>query len=416
MDLRLEDHGCGHNERLLSLDDALAIIRAELKPLSGSVRLPVQTALGRLLDQPARAALDVPSYDNSAMDGYAVRHQDLQAGQSLRVIGEAFAGHVFAGTVAAGECVRIMTGGAIPAGADTVIMQERALRQGDRVAFEGEHRAGANVRRRGEDIPAGAIVLPAGHRLGPADLGLLASIGIAEVEVRRPLRVAILSTGDELRSPGEELGPGQIYDSNRYILHGLLAKHGAEVLDLGVVPDQREQLRETLARASAAADVVISSGGVSVGEADYVTELLTERGSVGFWRLDIRPGRPLAFGHYGPAVFFGLPGNPVSVMVTFYQVVQPALQHLQGQTQVERLQLRAQLEQPISKRDPRREFQRGIMTVMPDGRIRVRPTGNQSSGVLRSMSEANCFIVLPEGRADLQASDWVTIEPLLGFS
>lgn len=415
MNPRQEDHGCGHNERLISLNDALAIIRSELQPRCDSQILPLRAALGRLLAKPVHATLDVPNHDNSAMDGYAVRFQDLQAEQPLRVIGEAFAGHVFAGTVGAGECVRIMTGGVMPAGADTVIMQERAQRQGDEVRFEGKHPLGNHVRRRGEDIRAGDVVLPAGRRLGPADLGLLASIGISAVEVHRPLRVAIMSTGDELRSPGEELQAGQIYDSNRYTLHGMLTKYGAEVLDLGVIPDQREQLREALERAAAEADVVITSGGVSVGEADYVTELLAERGNVGFWRLDIRPGRPLAFGHFGSAVFFGLPGNPVSVMVTFYQVVQPALEHLQGQTESKRLQLRAQLEAPISKRDPRREFQRGVMTMLDDGSLRVRSTGNQSSGVLRSMSAANCFIVLPEGVAELQSEDWVTIEPLMSF-
>lgn len=412
---RLEDHGCGHEERLISLADALTIIRRELQPRNASQRVPLQSALGRLLTQSVHASLDVPNHDNSAMDGYAVRFQDLQQEQPLRVVGEAFAGHVFTGTVGPGECVRIMTGGVMPAGADTVIMQERVRRHEDQVWVEGTHRQGSHVRRRGEDIRAGDSVLPAGRRLGPADLGLLASLGVAEIDVQRPLRVAIMSTGDELRSPGEVLGPGQIYDSNRYTLHGMLTKFGAEVLDLGVIPDQREQLRQAFEQAAAEADIVITSGGVSVGEADYVTELLAERGSIGFWRLDMRPGRPLAFGHFGSAVFFGLPGNPVSVMVTFYQVVQPALEHLQGLAQPSRLQLRAQLEQPILKRDPRREFQRGIMTIHEDGNICVRPTGNQSSGVLRSMSEANCFIVLPEGTADLQPADWVTVEPLVSF-
>ncbi|NLO79732.1 MAG: molybdopterin molybdotransferase MoeA [Xanthomonadaceae bacterium] len=407
---------CGQGKRQLSLTEALAIIRRELQPCADRQRLSLTAALGRVLAKPVHATLDVPGHDNSAMDGYAVRHADLQTGQPLRVIGSAFAGRMFSGTVAPGQCVRIMTGAVVPDGADTVVMQEQVRREGDLVWVDGQHVPGSYIRRRGEDLRAGDLVLPAGHRLGPADLGLLASLGIAEVDVRRPLRVAILSTGDELRLPGETLAPGQIYDSNRYTLHGMLQRYGAEVLDFGVVPDQPERLHQALRQASAAADVVITSGGVSVGEADYITGLLAEHGSIGFWRLHTRPGRPLAFGRMGSAVFFGLPGNPVSVMVTFYQIVMPALECLEGKTPTPRLQLRARLERPIVKRDPRLEFQRGVMTVSSDGTITVRPTGNQSSGVLRSMSEANCFIVLPEGAYELQPQDWVNIEPLVGFN
>lgn len=407
--------GCGHGEQSISVAEALAHIRTELSPLSGSERVPLDQALDRLLDRAVDAPIDVPGHDNSAMDGYAVRFQDLQPGQRLRIIGEAFAGHVFEGSVGPGECVRIMTGGVVPAGADTVVMQEKAHRDGAEVWFNGTHQPASNIRRRGEDIRAGELVLPAGRRLGPADLGLLASLGVAEVNVRRRLKVAIMSTGDELRLAGEKLGPGQIYDSNRYTLRGMLTRFGAEVLDLGVVADQPDRLSQALDQAAEKADVIITSGGVSVGEADYVTALLAERGSVGFWKINIRPGRPLAFGRFGKAAFFGLPGNPVSVMVTFCQIVLPALEHLQGLAEAQRLRLRAMLTEPIRKKDPRREFQRGVMSMVDDGSIQVRTTGSQSSGVLRSMSDANCFIVLPEGPAALKVGDWVTVEPLIGF-
>jgi len=409
------DDGCGHTERSISIVEALERIRAELEPITCHERVPLQQALGRVLAAPVHSAIDVPGHDNSAMDGYAVRLEDLKPQHRLRVVGSAFAGHVYDDTVRAGECVRIMTGGVIPAGADTVIMQEKAHRDGADAWFDGEHQLASNIRRRGEDIRLGDLVLPAGRCLEPADLGLLASIGIAEVDVRRRLRVAIFSTGDELRSAGEELDRGKIYDSNRYTLLGMLARLGAEVVDLGIVPDQRDTLSRVLEKAAASADVVITSGGVSVGEADYVTALLAERGSVGFWKVDIRPGRPLAFGRFGQAVFFGLPGNPVSVMATFYQIVLPALEHLQGQIGRQRLQLRAMLTEPIRKKDTRREFQRGVMTTADDGRAQVRTTGSQSSGVLRSMSDANCFIVLPEGPVDLKVGDWVMVEPLVGF-
>lgn len=410
-----QTQGCGHGSPSISVDEARARIRDLAAPVTVAERVPLRQALGRVLAEAVPARVDVPGHDNSAMDGYAVRAEDLAAGNSLRVVGEAFAGHPFAGTVGAGECVRIMTGGVMPAGADTVVMQERARREGNDVWFEGALDIGTNVRRRGEDLRAGDTVLSAGRRLAPADLGLLASVGVGEVAVRRRLRVAMFSTGDELRSLGEPLSVGQIYDSNRYTIHGMLERAGAEVLDLGVVRDQKNAIAVALDAAAANADVVITSGGVSVGEADYVTDLLTERGTVGFWTVDMKPGRPLAFGHLGPTVFFGLPGNPVSVMVTFYQIVLPSLLHMQGLDAAPRLQIRARLTAPLSKKDRRREFQRGVLAQTADGTLTVRVTGNQGSGILRSMSDANCFLVLPEGPADLQTGDLVTVEPFADF-
>ncbi len=409
--------GCGHDAAAMSVDEARARIDAVLRPPTLVQRVPLRDALDRVLAEPILSPLDVPAHDNSAMDGYAVRAADLEQVPEapFKVVGEAFAGHPFAGTLQAGEAVRIMTGGVIPAGADTVVMQERARREGDRVWLDVAARRGEHVRRRGEDLAAGDAVLDAGRRITPADLGLLASLGLAELPVYRRLRVAFFSTGDELRSVGEPLAEGEIYDSNRYTLYGMLRHRDVDLLDMGVVRDEREALAQALDVAAANADVVITSGGVSVGEADFITELLRERGRIGFWTVNIKPGRPLAFGHLGKAVFFGLPGNPVSVMVTFYQLVLPALQRLQGSEPQPRLQLRARALSDIRKKSGRREFQRGVLTSGIDGVPEVRLTGSQGSGILRSMSTANCFVVLPEESGDVAAGSWVTVEPFAGL-
>lgn len=404
-----------HPTASLPLVDALERIRTSLEPVEEWEDVRIEAALDRVLSQAVYSSMDVPGHDNSSMDGYALRFDDLASGEALHLVGHAFAGHVHAGAVGAGQCVRIMTGGVIPKGADTVVMQEKAQADGDMIRFEGQHRLGSNIRRRGEDIRAGELLLPAGRRLRAADLGLLASVGMSEVQVRRRLRIGIFSTGDELVSTDKPLGPGQIHDSNRYTLQGMLSRFGAELIDLGIIPDQRAAIGQALDTAAAQADVVITSGGVSVGEADYVTELLAQRGTIGFWKVAIKPGRPLAFGRLGKAAFFGLPGNPVSVMVTFYQIVLPALERLQGVESAPRLRIRAKLLEGIRKTDRRREFVRGVLATADDGLAQVRITGNQSSGVLRSMSEANCFIVLPEGALELDAGADVLVEPFTGF-
>ncbi len=370
-----------------------------------------------MLSAPLIATVDVPAHTNSAMDGYALRGADLPGAgiKAFQLAGTALAGHGYTGTLAADQCVRIMTGAPLPAGADTVVMQEQVQREPDRVLIDARHRPGQNVRQAGEDIRAGEVVLAPGRRLTPADLGIIASLGHAEVCVHRQPRVAFFSTGDELRSLGEPLGPGEVYDSNRYTLYGMLARLGVAIQDLGVVPDDAPSLSAALRDAAACSDLVITSGGVSVGEADFVKAVLAELGDMAFWKIAMKPGRPLTFGRIGGARFFGLPGNPVAVMVTFYQFVQPALQRLMGCADTPPLQLQASCAEPLRKRAGRTEFLRGVLGVDAAGRLSVRRTGQQGSGILRSMSLADCFIVLPEESADVAAGDPVTVQPFAGL-
>lgn len=410
--------GKGAQSGLLSVEQARAHIISRLSPVATRERVALRDALGRVLGADVVSAVAVPAHTNSAMDGYAVRAADLTAatGATLRLVGQSFAGHPFAGEVGAGECVRIMTGAVLPHGADTVVIQEDATTEGDLVRTGGGHERGQHVRQAGEDLPVGGTVLRAGRHVGAADLGLLASLGIVEVDVRRRLRVAFFSTGDELRSLGEPLGEGDIYDSNRYTLYGMLARFGADVLDLGVVRDDPAALREAFERAGADADVVLTSGGVSVGAADYVRDVLAEVGDIGFWKVNMKPGKPLAFGHLGGgAAFFGLPGNPVSAMVTFYQIVQPMLDHLAGAEPRLPLALMVRASAPLTKGSRRREFQRGRLEMDGQGELSVCPAAPQGSGILRSMSVANCFIVLGEDRGPVHAGELVCVEPFAGL-
>ncbi|MDX1605175.1 MAG: molybdopterin molybdotransferase MoeA, partial [Candidatus Competibacterales bacterium] len=360
----------------LSVPEALARIDAVVLPIAGIERVAVRSALGRVLAEDVISTIHVPAHTNSAMDGYALRAADLPAEGTVElwVIGTALAGEPFAGTVGPGQAVRIMTGGVLPEGADTVVMQERAERHGDSVRVGSGHKRGQNVRQAGEDLSPGDVVLAAGRWLTPADLGVIASLGRAEVAVRRRLRVAFFSTGDELRSLGEVLGPGEIYDSNRYTLHGMLSRLGIELIDMGVVRDERAALGTALSEAAACADAVITSGGVSVGEADFVKEILVSLGEVSFWKIAMKPGRPLAFGRIGEAVFFGLPGNPVSVMVTFDQFVQPALRRMTGQHEPAPVRFRVPVSGRLRKRPGRMEFQRGILERQADGTLVVHGT------------------------------------------
>jgi molybdopterin molybdotransferase len=399
---------------------ARELIRSFLAPMTATERVHVRSALGRVLAEDVVSPMAVPGHDNSAMDGYAVRFEDLQpVGDTLlRRVGESFAGKPWPGAIAAGECVRIFTGGVMPRGADTVVMQERAVEEvsGIRIAPGAVTKAGKNRRFAGEDLKAGQVVFRSGQRIHPAELGMIASLGIGEISVFRKLRVAFFSTGDELKSIGTPLEAGEIYDSNRYTLHGMLTRLDCDVIDMGVVEDVPEKLERAFATAAGAADVVITSGGVSVGEADYVKQLLDKLGEVLFWKIAMKPGRPLAYGRIGGAHFFGLPGNPVSVMVTFYQFVRDALLILQGQRDVAPLPtFRVPLSAPIKKVPGRTEFQRGILTANADGAWSVRTTGDQGSGILSSMSQANCFIILGSDTGNVAAAELVEVQLLEGL-
>jgi len=418
----LRDASCAddYDPDSMPVERARALIRQFLEPVRATERVAIRASLGRVLAEDVVSPIDVPGHDNSAMDGWAVRFADLDrdGDTRLRRVGESFAGAPFAGAVGPGEAVRIFTGGVMPAGADTVVMQERANEVGgDVVVARGAvGKAGQNRRFAGEDLKRGAIVFGRGQPIGAAELGMIASLGINELSVFRRLRVAFFSTGDELVSIGQPLGLGQIYDSNRYTLHAMLVRLGCDVLDMGVVRDVPEELERAFATAAANADVVITSGGVSVGEADYVKALLDKLGEVLFWKIAMKPGRPLAYGRIGAAHFFGLPGNPVSVMVTFYQFVRDALLVLMGQARTEAPPMfKATLAAAIRKAPGRTEFQRGILSRASDGSWSVQTTGDQGSGILSSMSRANCFIVLPTEHGNVEAGMPVDVQPFEGL-
>ncbi|TAK65778.1 MAG: molybdenum cofactor guanylyltransferase [Betaproteobacteria bacterium] len=406
-----------YDPNALRVEKAREVIRSLLVPVATNEKLAVRAALGRVLGEPIISTLDVPAHDNAAMDGYALRHADLKAAgeTELRLAGSAFAGRAFAGKLGRRECVRIMTGAVMPQGADTVVIQEIVQTEGDKVRIPAGQKRGQNRRLAGEDLAAGKAVLEAGQAVGPAELGLIASLGLAEVTVRRRLRVAFFSTGDELASVGSTLKPGEVYDSNRYTLYGMLSRLGCDLIDMGVVRDDQASLERALKAAAADADAIITSGGVSVGEADFIRELLGKLGEVVFWKIAMKPGRPMAFGkiaHAGnEAHFFGLPGNPVAVMVTFYQFVREALLALSGRTDDCTLPLlQAPCACSVKKSPGRTEFQRGLLARDERGQWSVAPTGAQGSGVLRSMAQANCFIVLEHERGSVKPGELVRVQ------
>ncbi|WP_312663663.1 molybdopterin molybdotransferase MoeA [Pantoea sp. CTOTU49201] len=396
---------------LISLEDAQQKMLQQLKPISDSLNVSLFEAAGRITAKPILSPLDVPSFDNSAMDGYALRLADIAPDRVLPVAGKAFAGAPFNGTWPVGSVIRIMTGAPIPAGCDAVVMQEQTEQRDGGIVITAPVQAAQNIRRVGEDIQAGKQVLDAGVRLGAAELPLLASLGIAEVSVLRKLRVAIFSTGDELQAVGQPLAEGQIYDTNRFTVALMLNKLGCEVIDLGVIADDQAALRTAFTEADRQADVVISTGGVSVGEADFTRAMLEELGAITFWKLAIKPGKPFAFGRLANSWFCGLPGNPVSAAVTFYQLVQPLLATLTGQTtRIMPLRQRARATQRLKKSPGRLDFQRAIVSRGDDGVLEVRSTGAQGSHVFSSFALANCFVVLERERGDVEPGEWVEIE------
>ncbi|MCM2288023.1 MAG: molybdopterin molybdotransferase MoeA [Sulfuritalea sp.] len=408
----------------LPVDRARELILGLLQPVVGHERVFVRQALDRVLSADVISPIDVPAHDNSAMDGWAVRFDDLAGSDETRLknIGTAFAGRPFEGKVGAGETLRIMTGAVLPQGVDCVVVQEVTKVEGDTVIIPPGQRREQNTRRAGEDLQAGRPAIPAGRKLRPAEIGIVASLGIGEVSVRRRVRVAIFSTGDELCSIGEPLSEGAVYDSNRYTLWGMLTRLGCEVIDMGVVKDDPAALEAAFREAAACADAIITSGGVSVGEADFIKQLMAQLGEVAFWKIAMKPGRPMAFGRIEPdgpdrpgAWLFGLPGNPVAVMVTFYQFVQPAILKLAGIDPVKPPPaFPARCVEPMKKGRGRTEFQRGIL-FQENGAWCVRPTGAQGSGVLRSMADADCFIVLEHERGTVGAGDTVMVQLMNGL-
>jgi molybdopterin molybdotransferase len=397
----------------ISVAEALQHIATMVAAITEYETLPIRQCLGRICFEAVTSPFDVPGHANSAMDGYAIAYNDLTTDgiSEFTVAGNAYAGIEFSGSCSSGQCVRIMTGAVIPAGTDTVIMQEQAeIGEQGQIRIDANHRHGENIRYAGEDIAQGQVVIDRGETINPANLGVLASLGIGELKVYRKTVVAFFSTGDELVSIGEPLEKGKIYDSNRYTLYGMLSRPDIELLDLGVIKDEPESIRQALLDAANQADLIITTGGVSVGEADYIKTVLHDIGDMAFWKIAIKPGRPLTFGQINNCLFMGLPGNPVAVMVTFSQFVIPCLQLLSGTRVRSPIRLRAICANSLRKRPGRLEIQRGIASRDDNNQWHVGKTGKQGSGILTSMSKANCFIILDENNAGVNPGDEVDIE------
>ncbi|ELB2089205.1 bifunctional molybdopterin-guanine dinucleotide biosynthesis adaptor protein MobB/molybdopterin molybdotransferase MoeA [Vibrio parahaemolyticus] len=391
-------------EKILSLVNTVSEIEA----------CKIENAYGRVLAEHIISPVNVPQYTNSAMDGYAIRSDDVDR-DSYQVVAEVMAGHAYDQPLQVGQAVKIMTGAPTPRNGDTVVMREQASQEGDKVTFNGAHiKAGQNVRQAGEDLAIGSDVFTAGTRLASPEMGMIASLGFGEANVFRKLKVAVFSTGDEVQAPGTEQKANSIYDSNRFTIMGMLEKLGCEILDFGILEDNEQLMIEALENASAQADVVMTSGGVSVGDADYIKLALDKLGQIDFWRINMRPGRPLAFGQINNKPFFGLPGNPVAVMVSFINFVEPALRKMQGEQGWKPLKVNAIATENLRSRQGRTEFSRGIYELDNTGRLTVRTTGKQGSGILRSMSEANCLIEISPAIDTVKAGESVTIIPLQG--
>ncbi len=407
----------GFDPQALSVGKAQEFIQhlVQSLPTVAAQEIPLMQALGRIVAADIISPIDVPAHDNSAMDGFAFDGKQLGLTPlKLRVVGTALAGKAWQGNVKAGECVKIMTGAVMPTGLDTVIAQELATMHtsGSESIVEipaGILQAGDNRRKAGEDLQRGLPALRVGSALSPAALGLVASLGIAKVKVYRQLRVAYFSTGDEVLSLGDAMREGAVYDSNRFTVFGLLTRMGCQVIDMGVVRDDPVLLEQAFNKASENADVIITSGGVSVGEADFTKAMMKKLGDVAFWKIAMRPGRPMAVGRLGKCILFGLPGNPVAVMVTFLAFVKPALLHMMGGTASTTPYLRAKSAVALRKKPGRTEYQRGFVRTLSDGTLQVEAAGNQGSGVLRSMVEANGLIVLHHHQSSVAAGEEVDV-------
>ncbi|WP_019935747.1 gephyrin-like molybdotransferase Glp [Oceanimonas smirnovii] len=406
---------CCSQPGLRPFADAKADMLGQLDTLDTNELVPLEQALNRILAEEVTSPLDVPAFTNSAMDGYALQAADATAGQELALIGTSLAGHPFTGRVESGQCVRIMTGAALPLGADSVEMQENCTSANNRVTLAQAVRPGQNVRQAAEDVAQGEVVFKAGMRINARVLSVLASLGLEQVPVRRPLRVALLSTGDELKRPGELLAPGEIYDSNRTGLAAMLGRLGVEITDYGIIADDPTLIRQTFLKAASSHDAIVTSGGVSVGDADHTKAVLEEVGRIGFWKLAVKPGKPFAFGHIDQCAFFGLPGNPVSAAVTFHLLVRPALAKLAGEQLFPAITLQATALVPFRKSPGRMDFQRGWVETQADGSLGVVPAGSQSSAVFSAMAEANCLLHLEQDRGHVEKGDTVTLELIDGL-
>lgn len=398
---------------LLSVEQAQQKIRDAIISVDDQEQIDLSQALGRILAQSVSSPIDIPPQRNAAMDGYAFASADIVENQpfSLRVVGCSWAGKPFSGAIAAGQCIRIFTGAVVPDFADSVIAQEQVERHGEQITLPHDTRAFKNIRAAGSDVKRQETLLTAPKRLTASDLALLAAAGVGTISVKRKLKIAFFSTGDELTPLGDPLALGQIYDSNRYLLAGLLADSNHSVTDLGIVKDDRKLLEQTLMDAAQQYDAIISTGGASVGEADFVKQTLEKCGQVDFWKLAIKPGKPLAFGNIGDCRFFGLPGNPIAVLVTFHKFVKPALRQLAGAPATTTLQLLARCDSPLKKSVGRQEYQRGILTQIGPGEFTVKLAGPQDSHQLKVASLANCFIVLDADCGGVEVGQTVTVEP-----
>ena len=397
---------------LLSIDAALERIKTAIHPVAGSETVALKYALGRVLSESVYSPINIPHDRNAAMDGYAFSSQDIHSDRpfTLTLAGTSWAGRPYEGHLQPGQCIRIFTGAVLPTQADSVVMQEQVQANGSTVLFPANTPSRLHIREIGEDIKQGGLLCAHPKKLNAIDLGLLASAGIDELTVKRPVKIAFLSTGDELTALGQPLESGKIYDSNRYTLSGLLNDTAYSVTDMGVIADDKQLLQDAFTTAAKNHDVIITTGGASVGEADYVKEILDRCGEVNFWKIAIKPGKPLAFGKIDSCCFFGLPGNPVAVIVTFQYIVAPALKQLTGAPDSKPLQLTATCMTALKKSPGRQEFQRGILTQDSNGDFFVASSGKQGSNILSSMSRANCYIVLPTECKGVQAGDKVRVD------
>lgn len=398
---------------LITIEQALQKINESINPVNDSERVVLRKALGRVLSQPIFSPLDIPPDNNSAMDGYAFFSADSIPNQSfsLSLVGTSWAGKPYSGPLKKGECIRIFTGAVVPDKADSIIMQEQVEKVGTQILFPATTKTKQYIRLAGSDIQKNQELLCAPKQLSAVDIGLLASAGIYDVAVNRKLNIAFFSTGNELCPIGHPLKPGQIYDSNRYTLSGLLDNRNYNVTDLGVIADDKQQIKQTLLSAAQSQDVIITTGGASVGDADYIKEILDECGEVGFWKIAIKPGKPLAFGKINNCYFFGLPGNPVSVIATYHKIVAPALQQLSAMPVKKSIQLQAVCNSTLYKEKGRQEYQRGILTQKNSGEFVVESAGKQGSNIMSAMSKANCFIVLAAKSNGVKAGQNVFVEP-----